>query len=40
MGFSIEKCATLVIKRGKRHITDEMKLPNQVKNRTFRKKVQ
>ena len=29
MNFSIEKCAMLVIKCGKRHRTDEIELPNQ-----------
>ena len=28
MEFSIEKCAMLVIKSGKRHLTDGMELPN------------
>ena len=31
MEFGIEKCAMLVIKSGKRHITDGMELPNQDK---------
>ena len=34
MEFGIEKCAMLVRKNGKRHITDEMELPNQDKTRT------
>ena len=38
MEFRIEKCAMLVMKRGKRHLTDGMGLPNQEKFRTFRKK--
>ena len=33
MGFGIEKCAMLVMKIGKRHMTDEMKLPNHDKIR-------
>ena len=28
MEFGIEKCAMLVMKRGKRHLTDGMELPN------------
>ena len=35
MEFDIEKCAMLLMKRGKRHITDGMELPNQDKIRTF-----
>ena len=35
MEFDIEKCAMLVMKSGKRHITDGMKLPNQDKIRTL-----
>ena len=31
MAFSIEKCAMLVMKRGKRDLTDGMELPNQDK---------
>ena len=38
MEFGIEKCAMLVMKSGKRHLTDGMELPNQNKNRTFAKK--
>ena len=34
MEFGIEKCATLVMKSGKRHMTDGMELPNQEKIRT------
>ena len=30
MEFGIEKCAMLVLKRGKRHITEGVELPNQV----------
>ena len=33
--FSIAKCAMLVMKSGKRHLTDGMKLPNQDKIRTL-----
>ena len=35
MEFGIEKCAKLVIKSGKRHITDGMELPNHDKIRTL-----
>ena len=35
MKFVIEKCAMLVMKRGKRHMTDGMELPNQDKIRTL-----
>ena len=35
MEFSIEICALLVIKSGKRHMTDEMELPNYDKIRTL-----
>ena len=31
MEFGIEKCAMVVMKSGKRHLTDEMELPNQYK---------
>ena len=37
MEFSIEKCAVLVMKSGKRHLTDGMELPNQDKIRTLAK---
>ena len=30
--FGIEKCAMLIMKDGKRHLTDGMELPNQGKN--------
>ena len=33
MEFGIEKCAMLVMKSGKRHLTDGMELPNQYKIR-------
>ena len=33
MEFGIEKCAMLVMKSGKRHITDGMELPNHDKIR-------
>ena len=33
--FDIEKCAMLVMKSGKRHMTDGMELPNQDKMRTL-----
>ena len=35
MQFGIEKRAVLVMKRGKRHMTDGMELPNQNKIRTL-----
>ena len=35
MEFGIEKCATLVMKSGKRHLTDRTELPNQDKIRTL-----
>ena len=35
MEFSIEKCAMLVMKSGKRHLTDGIDLPNQDKIRTL-----
>ena len=35
MEFVIEECAILVMKSGKRHITDEMEVPNQDKIRTL-----
>ena len=38
MEFSIEKCAMLGIKRGKRHLTDGMEIPNQDKIRTLAEK--
>ena len=37
--FGIGKCAILVMKSGKRHLTDGMELPNQDKIRTFREKL-
>ena len=36
MEFGKEKCAMLVMKSGKRHLTDGMQLPNQDKIRTLR----
>ena len=33
--FGIEKCVVLVMKSGKRRMTDEMELPNQNKIRTL-----
>ena len=36
MEFGIEKCAILVMKSGKRHLTDGMEQPNQDKIRTLR----
>ena len=38
MEFSIEKCAMLVIKSGKRHVTEGLELRNQEKNQTARRK--
>ena len=38
MEFGIEKCAILVMKNGKWHLTDEMELPNQDKIRTLAEK--
>ena len=35
MEFGIEKCALLVMKSGKRHLTDAIELPNQDKIRTL-----
>ena len=35
MEFSIEKCAMLVMKSGKRHLTDRVEQPNQNKIRTL-----
>ena len=35
MEFCIEKCAMLVMKSGKRHLTDRIELPNQNRIRTF-----
>ena len=31
IGFGIEKCAMILMKSGKRHMTDGMELPNQDK---------
>ena len=36
MEFGIEKCAMLVMKSGKRHMTARMELPNHSKIRTLR----
>ena len=38
MEFGIEKCAMLVMKSGKWHMTDGMELPNQDKIRTLEEK--
>ena len=35
MEFGIEKCAMLIMKSGKRHMTDEMEVPNHDKIRTL-----
>ena len=39
MEFGIEKCAMLVMKSGKRHLTDGMELPKQDKIGTLYEKV-
>ena len=38
MEFGIEKCAMVVMKSGKRHLTDRMEQPNQDKIRTLAEK--
>ena len=38
MEFDIEKCAMILIKSGKRYLTDEMELPNQDKIGTLGEK--
>ena len=38
MEFGIEKCAMLVMKSGKRHMTDGMELPNHERIRTLEEK--
>ena len=38
MELDIEKCVILVMKSGKRHLTDRMEIPNQDKIRTLREK--
>ena len=38
MEFGIEKCAMLLMKSSKRHLTDGMELPNQEKIRTLGEK--
>ena len=38
MKFGIEKCAMLVMKSGKRHLTDGVELPNQDKIRALAEK--
>ena len=35
MEFGIEKCAMLIMKSGKRHMTDGMELPNHNRIRTL-----
>ena len=35
MEFGIEKCAVLIMKSGKQHMTDGMELPNQNKIKTL-----
>ena len=36
--FGIEKCAMLVIKSGKRHLTDGMELPNRTRLESSKKR--
>ena len=38
MEFDIERCVMLIMKSGKRHLTDGMELPNQDKIRTLEEK--
>ena len=38
MEFRLEKCVLLVMKSGKRHLTDGMELPNQNNIRTLEEK--
>ena len=38
MEFDIEKCDMLIMKSGKRHMTEEIELPNQNRIRTFGEK--
>ena len=38
MEFGIEKCAMLVMKSGKRHLSGRMEQPNQDKTRPLREK--
>ena len=38
MEFGIEMCALLIMKSAKRHITDDMELPNQDKIRSLEEK--
>ena len=38
MEFGIEKCATLIMKSGKRHMTERVELPNQEKIRMLGEK--
>ena len=38
MAFGIEKCVMLVMKSGKRHLTDGIELPSKDKIRTLREK--
>ena len=38
MEFGIDKCAMLVMKSGKRHLTNRIELPNQDKIRTLGEK--
>ena len=38
MGFGIKKCAMLMMRSGKRHMTERIELPNQEKFRTFGEK--
>ena len=38
MGFGIENCSMLIMRSGKRHMTEEIELPNQDKIRKLREK--
>ena len=38
MEFGIEKCSVLIMKSGKRQITEGIELPNQERNRTLEEK--
>ena len=38
MKFGVEKCTKLIMKSGKRQMTEGIELPNQEKNRNIRRK--
>ena len=38
MEFGLEKCAMLIMKKGKRQVTEGIELPNQERIRRFREK--